>query len=493
MTSSLRIRAIFVIPMIVAGLLSVVPFASAAEAVCDCWCETKAGATKYPADSSKITRAACQEACPKEYPGYNMAVCAASPRQSPSSSLSCFTETQCTNQNGTFDRKYQPPECLAGSRYCYPDKSKAAKVTLSTSIAGLTVTGDLGEYIAKVYQWMIGSATLIAIVFIMVSGLRWTLGGLNAEQVKKAKKTISNAVIGLVLLLGSYLILFTVNPQLLKLQVPSFPLIRTIRIGEGTSCEALKEQGYTLEFSGAEECGTTADVLKDADGNEVAEGTTCDFMSCRMAAELCIPGGDKNICMTCVEMSADNPTLTPTSQICDAFNALPYYQQKQRNKTVVYTTTNLATGETATNNVQELITESMRYCFYTHDPSAGGELTGRGTCAQVNLNCETQPVKDCRDIERIPVEYNTGTTDLENIDIGKNSGIPGADVGRGAALYDAGGEITMGSFCGKGQFSGICEWNFTDKEHSCEIDTTDLIPVSSAIIQALSPSSYDCQ
>ncbi|MFH1315171.1 MAG: D-alanyl-D-alanine carboxypeptidase family protein [Candidatus Uhrbacteria bacterium] len=71
----------------------------------------------------------------------------------------------------------------------------------------------LGEYVVAWYRWLTGAAVIIATVMIMVGGVQYMLGK-GMGQVTSAKNRISSAVIGLVLLLGSYVILYTVNPQL---------------------------------------------------------------------------------------------------------------------------------------------------------------------------------------------------------------------------------------------------------------------------------------
>ncbi|MBI4256737.1 C40 family peptidase [Candidatus Uhrbacteria bacterium] len=84
----------------------------------------------------------------------------------------------------------------------------------------------LGDYIAGVYKYLLGIATTIAIVMIMVSGLQWTLGGTTPEAIGKAQTRIKNAVTGLVLLLCTYLILSIVNPNLINLQFPTLEIIQ---------------------------------------------------------------------------------------------------------------------------------------------------------------------------------------------------------------------------------------------------------------------------
>lgn len=72
----------------------------------------------------------------------------------------------------------------------------------------------IGEYLGAVYKYAVVAATVLSIVMIIIAGLQWTLSGGNAESVGKAQKRIQNSVIGLILAVGSYMILFTINPDL---------------------------------------------------------------------------------------------------------------------------------------------------------------------------------------------------------------------------------------------------------------------------------------
>ncbi len=71
----------------------------------------------------------------------------------------------------------------------------------------------IGEYVAAWYEWLLGAAVIVATVMIMIGGVQYMIGK-GAGEVQKGKERIKNAIIGLVLLLGSYTILYTVNPKL---------------------------------------------------------------------------------------------------------------------------------------------------------------------------------------------------------------------------------------------------------------------------------------
>jgi hypothetical protein len=134
----------------------------------------------------------------------------------------------------------------------------------------------------------------------------------------------------------------------------------------------------------------------------------------------------------------------------------------------------------------------MNFCFFSRDPDVGGEPLGRGGCARVEVDCSS--VTFCGQYDKIPVYHFNGISELDNVDIGKNSGLSGTQSGYGMMLYNNAGDLTLGSFCqGPGVFHDICEWNRWDRDRSCYIDSTELVPISNVIITTISPGSYDCE
>lgn len=72
----------------------------------------------------------------------------------------------------------------------------------------------LADYFSMVYKYLIGIAGILAGIMIAIAGFQWLLAAGDAGKIKHAKERISGALIGLVLALGSYTILFLVNPDL---------------------------------------------------------------------------------------------------------------------------------------------------------------------------------------------------------------------------------------------------------------------------------------
>jgi len=87
----------------------------------------------------------------------------------------------------------------------------------------------LGEYLAALYRFGVGATVLIAILMIIVGGGQYILSRGDSSGIETAKKRITQAIIGLLLSVGSYTILYFINPQLVQftsLQVLYIPGIK---------------------------------------------------------------------------------------------------------------------------------------------------------------------------------------------------------------------------------------------------------------------------
>ncbi len=79
-------------------------------------------------------------------------------------------------------------------------------------------TDSIGKYITEVYKYLIGIVGILATVVMMIGGVIWIGAGGNASRVSEAKAWISGALMGLVLTLSSYMILNTINPDLVTMK-----------------------------------------------------------------------------------------------------------------------------------------------------------------------------------------------------------------------------------------------------------------------------------
>lgn len=466
------------------ALSSAAPFAAAATSTaanaCFCYVDDK-GATKT---AGATDDASCATLCAKNGTSDAGHQWAKSFAQYPSANLRCWEkQTDCEKdldgdtsgpEGATIDGQWsygQPAECLEGSHYCY--SADTIKTYLQVEIAGVKSVVNFADYVGLVYQYLMGFSMTVAIVFLMIGGLRYVLGA-SSGDVTKAKKMMTNAVEGFVLLMFAYVILYTVNPQLLKLQVPKLPMLRQVTIVSGNDCGTImglaanstptiinSQRDFAdtdtygeyaivsnvnkavLKFEDSKQrgdprCGVDAEVLAGADGAGVAEGTTCQFSYCD-APKGCAAVKDKAECVLCQDIGPnDENGIVPSGALCSALDP--------KNDTL-----SKATGGTS---------GTYNMCGYSQNPSLttsnadiiwAGAVTGVvggftggigsafaaagyaaeavadakiGTCAYLEIKCT--PTYTCKDYddEKALATGNNELDDLESTFLGFSLGAP---------------------------------------------------------------------
>ncbi len=464
-----------------------------AGAACSCFCQ----GTTIVDKGQHADDAACSAACGAD--GLNMNVCASEYSEFPGNQPQCFTQEVCVSEkyNGEWDTR-GTAECPSTHRYCY-SKEHVGSTRLNVPIGDLVSTTDIGEYIAVTYRFMISAGALIAIVLIMLAGVRWTLSA-GSGDISKAKKMIRDAVYGLVLLLCAYLIIYTINPELVRLQPPQIPMIRTINLLDDASCEELAEEGYelarmndtTITSLSSYSCGDTAKVVKDSNGVAVAAGTVCPFKSCHDHRDLCL--GSDPTCISCHEVTINNSVVAPSKEVCGAFEALPAHQKYFDE--ITYQSNLLDTMFDATiapTYKTESRLKEYHQCFFTKDGDAvgGGTPFSKGTCAVMELNCNV--VTECSDYDQVIVSLDGSSTTLDKIDKGIGHSYSEAPSAIRGSLTRM-GDLTLTSMCINDMF--YCEWNRDEyREHGIEAHCYVNFLSPGAIINAefISPIGYGCK
>jgi len=76
--------------------------------------------------------------------------------------------------------------------------------------------GWIGEYIAGIYNYAIGVVGILATITMMIGGVIWLTAGGNSSRIGEAQAWITSSVTGLLIALTSYMILYQINPDILK-------------------------------------------------------------------------------------------------------------------------------------------------------------------------------------------------------------------------------------------------------------------------------------
>ena len=104
--------------------------------------------------------------------------------------------------------------------------SAMAQVKLETGLpnipaSGLPVGQELPSYISYLFIFSLGLVTILALTQMIIGGITYILAAGNAAKVEDAKDMIYQALLGLGILLVSYLLLRTINPDLVNLRNPT--------------------------------------------------------------------------------------------------------------------------------------------------------------------------------------------------------------------------------------------------------------------------------
>lgn len=74
------------------------------------------------------------------------------------------------------------------------------------------------EYVKKIIPFILSLAAVLAVVMIVIGGIQYAISE-AIDSKADARDRITQAIFGLLLALLSYLILYTINPQLVNLQL----------------------------------------------------------------------------------------------------------------------------------------------------------------------------------------------------------------------------------------------------------------------------------
>jgi len=85
---------------------------------------------------------------------------------------------------------------------------------------------SLGNYLSLIFKTLIGLAGGISVLNIVIGGFEYILSEVPGVKTS-GKERIRNSLVGLILALAAWLILYTINPDLVNLSLTLDPLNKT--------------------------------------------------------------------------------------------------------------------------------------------------------------------------------------------------------------------------------------------------------------------------
>ena len=104
----------------------------------------------------------------------------------------------------------------------------SSTVIIDTSLPGPYSVSSTGPVaiVGNIYYFALGIGGLLAFGSIVYAGIKWAASQGNPSSISDAKDQITQAALGLVMLMGAYIILNTINPQLTMLQIPKLTAVK---------------------------------------------------------------------------------------------------------------------------------------------------------------------------------------------------------------------------------------------------------------------------
>ncbi|MFZ2205677.1 MAG: L,D-transpeptidase family protein [Minisyncoccia bacterium] len=126
-------------------------------------------------------------------------------------------------------------ECEAGLKLYAPVPIPGAGGSVNTdttytplaSLPGLekfdsAKANSFGDYLNILIRLFIGICAVLAMIMIVIGGIEYMTSEISGHK-EEGKERITNAIFGLIIALGAYALLFTINPQLLDVSLSGVP------------------------------------------------------------------------------------------------------------------------------------------------------------------------------------------------------------------------------------------------------------------------------
>lgn len=105
-------------------------------------------------------------------------------------------------------------------------------------IPGLPATGpvDLSMYIIGLYNFLLSIVGIVAVMMLIFGGMRYITAMGSSTAISSAKDIVTNALLGLLLALISWVIVSTINPDVLYIQNPTSKLPPSMAGARDVAC-----------------------------------------------------------------------------------------------------------------------------------------------------------------------------------------------------------------------------------------------------------------
>jgi len=215
---------------------------------------------------------------------------------------------------------------------------------------------SIEQFFIDIYILIISIAGVIALMALIIGGIRYLTSAGEPEKLSKAKKQILAVFWGMVILLGSYIILYNINPDLVNIQIPELSDVILSPLDmppPETKIPLLLEKTKKL----AERIETASRGIQDASNNIEELTDECDCGNTRVLC-LCTGGSDSDSC------EARRCYAGPDSHPCEEFKEIKKNQQRiiaWKDEMLYYRNRAAAEIKDLEDEIEQVLEEKIRY------------------------------------------------------------------------------------------------------------------------------------
>ncbi len=107
--------------------------------------------------------------------------------------------------------------------FLFSSAAFASAITLESPLKGLGDNPDLPKYITFIFSWAISVGGTIALISFVIGAVGLIISGDNTELAGNSKDRMKDAILGLILIMTAYLIMYTINPALVTPRLTPLP------------------------------------------------------------------------------------------------------------------------------------------------------------------------------------------------------------------------------------------------------------------------------
>ena len=133
-------------------------------------------------------------------------------------------------------------------------------------------TGPIARYISAIYNYGVGIVGILAALMLMIGGIIWLTAAGSSSKIEQAKSFIGSSLTGMALVLTAYILLNTINPDLVNLRTTTVTQLEELKCCQLSGAAVMT---YPKECQKNNGQTKSLDYLVSADQKTCVKGGCC--------------------------------------------------------------------------------------------------------------------------------------------------------------------------------------------------------------------------